>query len=120
MFRQVQGEALDVGDVLTWAPGYYYQKRFFSGHVHHFDGVPSDRRMTHPRILPDSIQQRFDTMLKSPDFHRATAGIWCYYGLRPELPRCNDIGRVAELEPTHSQMGESTGGGVGYAHSGAV
>jgi hypothetical protein len=37
MFRQVQGEALDIGDVLTWGPGYYYQKRFFSGHVHHFD-----------------------------------------------------------------------------------
>ncbi len=39
MFRQVQGEALDVGDVLTWAPGYYFQKRFFSGHVHHFNHV---------------------------------------------------------------------------------
>ena len=40
MFRQVQGEALDVGDVLTWAPGYYYQKRFFSGHVRQFSRVP--------------------------------------------------------------------------------
>ncbi len=37
MFRQVQGEALDIGDVLTWGPGYYYQKRFFSGRVHHFE-----------------------------------------------------------------------------------
>ena len=33
MSRQVKGEALDVGDVLTWGPGYYYQKQFFSGHV---------------------------------------------------------------------------------------
>lgn len=33
MFRQVLGEALDLGDVLTWAPGYYYQKQFFTGHV---------------------------------------------------------------------------------------
>jgi len=41
MFRQVQGEALDVGDVLTWAPGYYYQKQFFTGHVHHFDSEPT-------------------------------------------------------------------------------
>jgi len=37
MFRQIQGEALDIGDVLTWAPGYYYQKQFFSGHVETFD-----------------------------------------------------------------------------------
>jgi hypothetical protein len=33
MYRQVKGEALDLGDVLTWGPGYYYQKRFFTGHV---------------------------------------------------------------------------------------
>ena len=33
MYRQVKGEALDVGDVLTWGPGYEYQKRFFTGHV---------------------------------------------------------------------------------------
>ena len=33
MYRQVSGEGLDVGDVLTWGPGYYYQKQFFSGHV---------------------------------------------------------------------------------------
>ena len=33
MYRQVRGEALDVGDVLTWGPGYYYQKQFFTGHV---------------------------------------------------------------------------------------
>jgi hypothetical protein len=35
MFRQVRGEALSVGDVLTWAPGFDYQRQFFSGHVHH-------------------------------------------------------------------------------------
>ena len=33
MYRQVKGEALDVGDVLTWGPDYYYQKQFFTGHV---------------------------------------------------------------------------------------
>jgi hypothetical protein len=34
MIRHVRGEALAVGDVLTWGPGYYYQKQFFSGHVY--------------------------------------------------------------------------------------
>jgi hypothetical protein len=34
MIRHVRGEGLAVGDVLTWAPGYYYQKQFFSGHVY--------------------------------------------------------------------------------------
>jgi len=47
MFRQVQGEALSVGDVLTWAPGYLYQKQFFSGHVHY-----CQCRHKTPAILP--------------------------------------------------------------------
>ena len=34
MLRQVAGEALDLGAVLTWAPGFVYQSQFFEGHVH--------------------------------------------------------------------------------------
>jgi hypothetical protein len=33
MLRQSEGEALDLGAVLTWAPGFFYQSQFFSGHV---------------------------------------------------------------------------------------
>jgi hypothetical protein len=32
MMRQIQGEKLNIGAVLTWGPDYYYQKQFFSGH----------------------------------------------------------------------------------------
>jgi len=31
MFRQVKGENLNVGAVLTWGPGWYHQKNFFTG-----------------------------------------------------------------------------------------
>jgi hypothetical protein len=31
MVRQIQGEKLNVGAVLTWGPCYYYQKQFFTG-----------------------------------------------------------------------------------------
>jgi hypothetical protein len=31
--RPIRGEGLAVGAVLTWAPSYYYQKRFFEGRV---------------------------------------------------------------------------------------
>jgi hypothetical protein len=31
MIRQILGERLNIGSVLTWGPDYYYQKRFFSG-----------------------------------------------------------------------------------------
>ena len=33
MIRHVRGEGLSIGDVLTWGPSYYYQKRFFTGHA---------------------------------------------------------------------------------------
>ncbi|MEG9436358.1 CehA/McbA family metallohydrolase [Edaphobacter sp. HDX4] len=38
MERQVDGEALDLGSVLNWGPGFDYQKQFFTGHalpMHH-------------------------------------------------------------------------------------
>lgn len=31
MIRQVRGEGLYLGEVLTWGPSWYYQKQFFSG-----------------------------------------------------------------------------------------
>jgi hypothetical protein len=34
MFRQVQGEDLNVAALLSWGPGWYYQKNFFTGAVH--------------------------------------------------------------------------------------
>ena len=44
MIRHVRGEALAVGDVLTWGPGYYYQKQFFSGRVYE-----PHNRLEHPK-----------------------------------------------------------------------
>ena len=32
MMRQIVGEKLNIGSVLTWGPDYYYQKQFFSSH----------------------------------------------------------------------------------------
>ncbi|PYQ49775.1 MAG: hypothetical protein DMF78_17480 [Acidobacteria bacterium] len=44
MAAQVQGEALNVGAVLTWGPCYYYQKGFFSGHD---DPLSTARHLLH-------------------------------------------------------------------------
>lgn len=53
MERQVDGEALDLGSVLNWGPGFEYQKQFFTGHalpVHHAD----------PRRKAAGARQSFD------------------------------------------------------------
>ncbi|MGI4852498.1 MAG: CehA/McbA family metallohydrolase, partial [Janthinobacterium lividum] len=54
MARQVAGEALDLGSVLNWGPGFAYQRRFFSGHtlapeIHH------DHAMVGAEVLPASL-----------------------------------------------------------------
>ena len=44
MERQVDGEALDLGSVLNWGPGFEYQKQFLTGHalpMHHAHEAPS-------------------------------------------------------------------------------
>lgn len=45
MIRLVRGEGLSVGDVLTWAPSWYYQKQFFCGLA-----VSPDATLEHPEL----------------------------------------------------------------------
>jgi hypothetical protein len=33
MIRHVRGEGLSIGDVLSWGPSWYFQKKFFTGHA---------------------------------------------------------------------------------------
>nr|CBY85381.1 putative carbamate hydrolase [Pseudomonas extremaustralis]CBY85383.2 putative carbamate hydrolase [Pseudomonas jinjuensis]CBY85384.1 putative carbamate hydrolase [Pseudomonas monteilii] len=45
MIRHIRGEALSVGEVLTWAGGYSYQKQFFSGAA-----ISPEARLEHPQL----------------------------------------------------------------------
>ena len=45
MIRQVRGEGLSVGDILTWGPSWYYQKLFFTGQA-----VSPAATLEHPEL----------------------------------------------------------------------
>lgn len=45
MIRQARGEGLVIGDVLTWAPSWYYQKQFFTGHA-----ISPPASLEHPEL----------------------------------------------------------------------
>jgi hypothetical protein len=45
IIRHVRGEALSIGEVLTWGAGYYHQKQFFTGHV-----VSPPAELEHPEL----------------------------------------------------------------------
>lgn len=45
MIRQARGEGLAIGDVLSWAPSWYYQKQFFTGHA-----ISPPASLEHPEL----------------------------------------------------------------------
>jgi hypothetical protein len=45
MIRHVRGEALSIGDVLSWGPSWYYQKQFFSGRA-----ISPSASLEHPEL----------------------------------------------------------------------
>jgi hypothetical protein len=53
MKRQAEGEALDLASVLNWAPGFEYQKQFFTGHTL-ADGHPQDQAPVHEGMPHDA------------------------------------------------------------------
>src|SRR5262249_12570621 len=83
MVRHVRGEGLAIGEVLTWGPGYYYQKQFFSGHA-----VSPVATLEHPKLqiannangtrTPSRkmVKVRCVTTWKSLAFHRAMPVPW--------------------------------------------
>ena len=121
MFRQVQGEALDVGDVLTWAPGYYYQKQFFSGHVHHFD--QSLQRSPHdspedPRSVPEStVTLRYDVEVSG--FPSSHCGHLVLLRLSDQnYPGATTLDEWPSWNLPILKWAKAQGAVVGYAHSG--
>jgi hypothetical protein len=103
MARQIQGEKLNVGAVLTWGPCYYYQKQFFSG-------------KDHPLSKPDSLMH-YD--LEVSGFPSSHAGHLVLLGLNnQEYPHCVRIEQWPTWDLPILRWGKSQGALAGFAHSG--
>jgi hypothetical protein len=104
MFRQVKGEGLNVGCVLTWGPCYDYQRRFFSAAID---------RLSEPRTL-----LKYD--LEISGFGSQALGHVCLLNLTDqEYPGSN--GTSTQGWPTWTipvmKWAKVQGGVTGYAHS---
>ncbi len=103
MMRQVLGESLNVGSVLTWGPCYYHQKQFFSGR-------------DHPLSRPNRIL-RYD--LEVSGFPSSHAGHLVLLGLRDQ-----DYPGTRRIEDWPSwglpilRWAKGQGAVTGFAHSG--
>jgi hypothetical protein len=104
MFRQVKGEGLNVGCVLTWGPCYDYQRRFFEPKPHDL----SDRRT----LL------KYD--LEISGFGSAALGHVCLLNLKDQTYPGSD-GTATKGWPTWTtpvmRWAKEQGGVTGYAHS---
>jgi hypothetical protein len=67
MIRHVRGEALTVGDILTWAPGFYHQKQFFNGHVYKPQNIleePEYQEANHTTLRPVASKHDQDSLIR--------------------------------------------------------
>ncbi|HSU59566.1 MAG TPA: CehA/McbA family metallohydrolase [Bryobacteraceae bacterium] len=103
MMRQLRGENLNVGAVLTWGPDYYYQKQFFSGH-------------DDPLSVRD-CKMHYD--LEVSGFPSSHAGHLVLLGLRDQdYPNTKKIEDWPTWDLPILRWAKSQGAVVGFAHSG--
>lgn len=103
MMRQISGEKLNVGAVLTWGPDYYYQKQFFSGH-------------DDPLSLPNE-KMHYD--LEVSGFPSSHAGHLVLLGLKDQdYPHTRKIEDWPTWDLPILKWAKQQGAVVGFAHSG--
>ncbi|HEY3936179.1 MAG TPA: CehA/McbA family metallohydrolase [Bryobacteraceae bacterium] len=103
MMRQLAGEKLNVGAVLTWGPDYYYQKQFFSGH--------DDALSVH------DCRMHYD--LEVSGFPSSHAGHLVLLGLRnQDYPNTKKIEDWPTWDFPILRWAKQQGAVAGFAHSG--
>jgi hypothetical protein len=103
MIRQILGERLNIGSVLTWGPDYYYQKQFFSGKD---DPLSKSDRLMH-----------YD--LEVSGFPSSHAGHIVLLNLRDQdYPGTKRIEDWPTWDLPIFRWAKSQGAIVGFAHSG--
>jgi hypothetical protein len=103
MMRQIEGEKLNVGSVLTWGPDYYYQKQFFSGHD--------------DPLSTSCSRMHYD--LEVSGFPSSHAGHLVLLGLRDQdYPNTKKIEDWPTWDLPILQWAHAQGAVVGFAHSG--
>ena len=103
MWRQIVGEDLNVGAVLGWGPGWYYQKQFFTG-------------KTHPLSTKENVM-RYD--IEVSGFPSSHAGHVVLLNLREDdYPGTTKIDEWPSWTMPVFKWAKSQNAVTGYAHSG--
>lgn len=103
MIRHIVGEGLNVGDVLTWGPCYYFQKQFFEAKVN-------------PLSTPSNLM-RYDVEVSG--FPSSFNGHLTLLGLKEQdYPGAETIEQWPTWDLPILRWSKAQGAIVGFAHSG--
>jgi hypothetical protein len=103
MMRQILGEDLDVGCVLSWGPCWYAQKKYFDGKLH-------------PLSTPSNLM-RYDVEVSG--FPSSHSGHLCLLRLNEDdFPGTTRIEEWPSWDLPVLQWGQKQGAVVGFSHSG--
>ncbi len=103
MMRHILGEDLNVGQVLSWGPGWYFQKTFFEGKPH--------------ALSKEENVMRYDVEVSG--FPSSPTGHICLLGLREQdYPGSRRIEDWPSWGVPVLRWGKSQDAVTGYAHSG--
>jgi hypothetical protein len=103
MWRQVLGEGLSLASVLTWGPGWYHQKQFFTGAVH--------------PLSTERTVMRYDVEVSG--FPSSHAGHLVLLNLREDdYPGTEKIEDWPSWTLPVLRWAKAQGAATGYAHSG--
>jgi hypothetical protein len=103
MMRQILGENLNIGAVLTWGPSWYYQKQFFSS---------QDDKLSKPERV-----MHYDVEVSG--FPSSHAGHLVLLGLKEDdYPGTTRVDEWPSWDLPVLQWGQKQGGIVGFSHSG--
>jgi hypothetical protein len=126
MIRHVRGEALAVGDVLTWAPGYSYQRQFNTGRVY----APSDalefpelQRVNNRSFSPKHAARDSESIVRYDvevsGFPSSSSGHLVLLGLSdPDYPGARSIEEWPSWNLPILKWAKGQGCVTGYAHCG--
>ena len=102
--RHIRGEALTVGEILTWAPSYYYQKKFFEGALN-------------SKVSTSDTLIRYD--LEVSGFPSSHSGHLVLIRLKDQdYPGTKEIEGWPSWTLPIAKWAKAQGAAVGFAHSG--
>ena len=126
MIRHVRGEGLWVGEVLTWAPGFAEQKKFFTGSVAATQGVLEHHEMheaMESSLVPKASEKDPESMLR---YDIEVSGFPSSHSGHPILMQLKEQDYPGTSDPTQwptwnlpiFQWAKAQGGVVGFGHCG--